>query len=55
MRDIFDITKRWWWGGLAGVQNQLWFKCYDCINYYDDFNLFVGMLEHIYFICLAVC
>ena len=28
--------------------------CYDCINYYNDFNLFAGMSEYIYFICLVV-
>jgi len=28
--------------------------CYDCVNYYDDFNLFAGMPEHKYSICLVV-
>jgi hypothetical protein len=28
--------------------------CYDCINYYDDFNSFTGIPEHIYSICLVV-
>jgi len=28
--------------------------CYNCVNYYDNFNLIVGMSEHIYFISLAL-
>jgi hypothetical protein len=24
--------------------------CYDCVDYYNNFNLFVGMSDHIYFI-----
>jgi hypothetical protein len=29
--------------------------CYDCVDYYNDFNLFVGMSDHIYFIYLVMC
>jgi len=28
--------------------------CYNCVNYYDNFNLIIGMSEHIYFISLAL-
>jgi len=27
--------------------------CYDCIDYYDDFNLFAGISKPIYVICLV--
>ena len=29
--------------------------CYDCVDYYKDFNLFVGISDHIYFIYLVMC
>ena len=28
--------------------------CYDVVNYYDSFNLFAGMLEHIHSLCLKM-